>query len=70
MTRHHYPEDPEIIAERENVFRYVLGAVWVSYLCGVIGLRDAERLDRALKRAAHLPRPLPEWAIPASDTRH
>jgi hypothetical protein len=31
---------------------------------------ERERLDRTLKRAARLPRPLPEWVEPAGDTRH
>jgi hypothetical protein len=71
MSRRRYrDEDPEILAERENLFHYVLGAVWVAYLGGALSIEDAEDLERALKRAVRLPRPLPEWTIHAGDTRH
>jgi hypothetical protein len=46
------------LTERESLFYNAIGAVWLAYIGGAIGFRDAERLADALKRAARLPQPI------------
>jgi hypothetical protein len=56
--------------QRPDVINHAIGSVWLAFIMGAITRRDAERIDKALRRAAHRPPPVPDWVHIGSPTRH
>jgi hypothetical protein len=54
----------------KSVLNNAIGALWLACIGGAISMRDARRLDRALKRAGGRVAELPEWFNIGSRTKH
>ena len=56
--------------EYARLIEHAVGTVWLCFIGGAITMKDAERLDPALRQAAWRAPVLPEWASYGSATRH